>query len=290
MAYNTSIYMNHTLRTLRSVSLWMYLICCCISCTSNPFKNPFIDESLIQVYPDTVVTINSITPQVCDVTIKSTDSTYHITKYWTDANTGRILYKMEDKPFKDNRLHGVEYKYSPLGDTLLVAHFDNGIRVDSTIYRWDNGNSKHKYYYSDKMDGNVIFEIQYHENGLKKTDIVAYENGQINGAVDYYDDSPQNKRSETFYYREGELIGIKIYNDLYNELDRTTASMLAKYRQDSARLAEELAQITLSTEQSNEIAVYYIGTERDAMYDIGTADTFDIMKIDPKFMLRYYNR
>ena len=282
--------MNHTMRTIATVILGIYLFYFCVSCTSNPFKNPFKDESLVQVYPDTIVTINSITPQICDVTIKSTDSTYHITKYWTDASTGRIVYKMEDKPFKNSRLHGVEYKYSPSGDTLLVAHFDNGIRVDSTVYRWDNGNTRHKYYYDAAKDGNVIFEIQYHENGRRKTDMVAYENGQINGAVDYYYDDRQNKLSETFYYREGELIGIKIYNDLYNELDRRTANMLAEYRRDSARLALELAEINLSNDQSNAIAVYYIGTEKDAMYDIGNADTFDIMKIDPEFMLRYNNR
>lgn len=282
--------MDRTIRAYLTAVIGIYLLYVCFACSGNPFQNPFKDTSLVQVYPDTIVSINSITPQVCEVNIKSTDSTYHLTKYWTDENTGRIIYKMEDKPFKNNRLHGAELRYSPSGDTLLIAHFDNGVRVDSTVYRWDNGNTKHKYFYSDAKDGNIEFEIQFHENGMRKTDLVAYENGTINGAVDYYDDSPQNKMSETFYYREGELIGIKIYNELYNELDRKTANMLAEYRRDSARLAQELLEISLASGQSEEIAVYYIGTERDAMYDLGTADSFDIMKIDPEFMLRYYNR
>ena len=68
-----------------------------ISCTFSScfLRNPFEDETLVQVYPDTAVGINSLMPQICEVTIKSTDSTYHITKYWTDKLTGRIIYKME---------------------------------------------------------------------------------------------------------------------------------------------------------------------------------------------------
>ena len=263
-----------------------------ISCTFSScfLSNPFEDETLIQVYPDTAVGINSLMPQICEVTIKSTDSTYHISKYWTDEHTGRIIYKMDDEPYKNSRLHGVKYKYGKNGDTLLVAHFENGVRIDSTVYRWDNGNPKHKYYYSPAKDGNIVFTIEYHENGMRKTDLIAFEKGQINGAVDYYDDSKQNKRSETFYYREGELIGIKIYNERYNELDRRTASMLRAYREDSTRIAQELLAEANLDGSSNEVPVFYIGTERDAMYDVGDPDNWDIMKIDPAFMLRYYNR
>ncbi len=135
-----------------------------------------------------------------------------------------------------------------------------------------------------------MFEIQYHENGQRKTDMVAYENGLINGAVNYYDDSPNSELTETFYYREGELIGIKIYNKNYTELDRRTAAMIQAYREDSTRIANALLADANPDGLGSDVPVFYIGTERDGMYDIGNPDDWDIMKIDPAFMLKYYNR
>lgn len=255
----------------------------CTSCFNNPF-----DTTKELVYPDTTVSINSLLPQVCEVNIKSTDSTYHVTSYWTDKQTGKIIYKMEDAPYKKDRLHGVQYRYDEDGDTLLVAHFENGVRVDSTVYYYPNGKPQHKFYYSLAKDGNIDFEIQFHENGQRKTDMVAYENGLLNGAVDYYDNTEKNERTETFYYREGELIGIKIYNKLYAELDRRKNAMLKEYQADSIRLANILLAEVGTTDR--EVPVFYIGSERDAMYDVGEADDWDIMKIDPAFMLKYYKR
>lgn len=256
---------------------------------STSCYNPF-DTTKEITYPDTTVSINSLLPQVCDVSIRSTDSTYHVTSYWTDKQTGRIIYKMEDAPYKKDRLHGVQYRYDEDGDTLLVAHFENGIRVDSTVYYYPSGSPQHKFYYSPAKDGNITFEIQFHENGRRKTDMVAYENGVLNGAVDYYDATEKNERTETFYYREGELIGIKIYNKLYAELDRRKDAMLKEYQADSTRLANIL--LAEATGSDRDIPVFYIGTERDALYDVGDgkAHTWDIMKIDPAFMLKYQKR
>ncbi|MCH2023446.1 MAG: hypothetical protein MK207_13300 [Saprospiraceae bacterium] len=253
-------------------------------------SNPFEDQTLKTQYPDTTVAINSLVPQKCDVTIKSTDSTYHISAYWTDKLTGRIIYKMDDEPYKNSRLHGVQYKYDEDGDTLLIAHFENGVRIDSTVYRWENGNPKHKYFYSPAKDGNIMFEIQFHENGQPKTDLVAYEKGLINGAVNYYSDSPNRELTETFYYREGELIGIKIYNKNYSELDIRTAAMMEAYKEDSTRIANALLADASPDGLGVEIPVFYIGTEKDGMYDIGDPDDWDIMKVDPAYMLKYYNR
>jgi len=253
------------------------------SCISNPFE----DTELLNVtYPDTVVNINSLTPQVCEVNIKSTDSTYHITSYWTDKLTGRIIYKMKDEPYKHSRLHGVNFEYDEDGDTLLIAHFENGIRIDSTVFYYKNGNPKHKFFYSPAKDGNIQFEIQFHENGQRETDMVVREEGLLNGAVDYYDDTEKNERTESFYYREGELIGIKIYNKDYAELDRRTAVMVERYRRDSTNLANSLAAI----EGAKEVPVFYIGSERDGLYDVGDPSNWDIMKIDPAFMLKFNNR
>jgi hypothetical protein len=253
------------------------------SCNYNPF-----DESEPIVYPDTTVRINSLTPQICEVSIRDSDSTEHITDYWTDKQTRRIIYKMKDTPYKRGRIHGTQYRYDEEGDTLLIAHFDNGIRTDSTVHYWPNGKPRHKIYYSALKNGNVLFEVQYHENGAKKTDVVIYEGGLLSGAVDYYDSIPPYKVTETYYYREGELIGIKIYNDLYDELDRRRDYLLAEYRKDSARIADALFD-QAGVGEEVEIPIY-IGTERDAMYDVGNPDNWDIMKIDPAFMLKYYNR
>jgi hypothetical protein len=254
---------------------------------SSCLQNPFEDRELLNVtYPDTVVNINSLTPQICEVNIKSTDSTYHITNYWTDHLTGRIVYKMKDEPYKDSRLHGVNFEYDQDGDTLLIAHFENGIRVDSTVYFYKNGNPKHKFFYSSAKDGNIQFEIQFHENGQRETDMVVREDGLLNGAVDYYDDTQKNERTESFYYREGELIDIKIYNKDYIELDRRTAVLVARYRKDSMSLANSLGSI----EGGRDVPVFYIGSERDALYDVGDPSTWDIMDVDPAFMLKFNNR
>ncbi len=253
------------------------------SCT---IPNPFEDEDIMNVvYPDTTVEISSLTPQKCTVTVKSTDSTYHISSYWTDKQTGRIIYKMDDSPYVNSRLHGVQFAYDEDGDTLLIAHFENGIRVDSTVYYYDNGKPKHKFFYTPANDGNIDFEVQFHKNGQRKTDIVRYDDGLLNGAVDYYDDTPENERTETFYYREGELIGIKIYNKLYSDLDRETAAMLKAYRKDSTRLANLALEGATAS-----VPVFYVGTERDALYDVGEPDSWNIMDIDPAFMLKYENR
>lgn len=250
--------------------------------------NPF-DTVTDEVFPDTVVTINSLTPQICEVMVRETDSSAHLNIYWTDEQTGHIIYKMEDSPYKFSRLHGTQYRYDEDGDTLLIAHFDNGTRVDSTVYYWHNGNPKHKFFYSSKRDGNILFEAQFHENGRAKTDMIAYENGALNGAVDYYDDTEKREKTETYYYREGELIGIKIYNKLYAELNRRRDVLREQYRQDSARLAEVLLADG-GQGVPNEVPVFYSGEVTDGMYDVGEIDDWDIMKIDPAFMLKYYNR
>ncbi|BDS13509.1 toxin-antitoxin system YwqK family antitoxin [Aureispira anguillae] len=256
--------------------------------SSCQIPNPF-DTTVDIVYPDTTVTINSLLPQVCEVKVNDTDSTYLVTTYWTDKLTGRIIYKMEDAPYRNSRMHGIRYKYDADGDTLLIAHFENGVRVDSTIYYWPNGKPKHKFFYSSSKDGNINFEVQFHQNGQRKTDLIAYEDGVLNGAVDYFDDTEANKITETYYYREGKVIGIKIYNESYAELDRRKDYLLAEYRKDSVRLATELLAQAGIDETTN-VPVYYIGSEKDGLYDVGEPDDWDIMKIDPAFMLKYYNR
>ncbi len=265
---------------LLAVLIWLIPSC--------SIPNPFDDHEAV-AFPDTTVHINSLTPQICEVSIRDSDSTQHTSDYWTDKQTGRIIYKMKDTPYKNSRIHGTQYQYDEDGDTLLIAHFDNGIRIDSTVYYWPNGNPRHKYFYSALKNGTILFEVQYHENGSKKTDVVMYEEGRIAGAVDYYSDEPPYKVTETYYYREGELIGIKIYNDLYDELDRRRDYLLVEYRKDSARIADALfAQA--GTGDAVDVPVYYIGTERDALHDVGKPDKWDIMKIDPAFMLKYYKR
>jgi len=271
---------------MRVLLLFIVFVGALSSCS---IPNPFNDIEEV-TYPDTTVYINSLTPQICEVKISDTDSTNALALYWTDKLTGRIIYKMEDAPYKKSRLHGVQYKYNEAGDTLLIAHFENGIRIDSTVYYYRGGYPKHKYIYSEKKDGNILYEIQYHKSGRKKTDKIVYENGLLNGAVHYYDDTDRSKITETYFYREGELIGIKIYNEIYAALDRKKELLLAQYQADSIRIAEALLASANDNNFSSDVPVFYIGTERDGLYDLGTPDDWDIMKEDPVFMLKYYNR
>lgn len=255
----------------------------------STYGNPFDDYEPI-IYPDTTVSIDNLMPQICEVTIHDNDSIYLTTAYWTDKQTGNIVYKMKDTPYKNSRIHGTQYEYDEEGDTLLIAHFENGIRIDSTVYYWSNGRPRHKFYYSALKNGNILHEIQFHENGTPRTDFIVYEDGLLNGAVHFYDTSGTAKKTETFYYREGELIGIKIYNDAYAELDRRRDFLLTEYRKDSARIADALFAQVGAEGEPTDVPVYYIGTEQDAMHDVGAPDDWDIMKIDPAFMLRYYSR
>ena len=117
---------------------------------------------------------------------------------------------------------------------------------------------------------------------------MVYEDGLLTGAVNYYDDTEKNERTETYYYRDDVLIGIQIYNKDYEELDRRRDYLLAEYQEDSARLA--IAMLDQMGIGEADVPVYYIGSEKDALYDVGNPDNWDIMKIDPAFMLKYNNR
>ena len=88
------------------------------SCEIPKALNPF-DNTEDIVYPDTTVIINSLAPQICEVKIEDTDSTYVVTSYWTDKLTGRIIYKMGDDPYRKSRMHGTQFKYDEEGDTLF---------------------------------------------------------------------------------------------------------------------------------------------------------------------------
>ena len=250
-------------------------------------ENPFHDPSLDIDYPDTLVQINSLSPQICEVKISESDSVYNITSYWTDKQTGRIIYKMSYSPYFNSRLHGAQMVFDDKGDTLRLAHFDQGVRIDSTIYRYPNGQIKHKYLYSSKGNGNITYEYNYHPNGVRKSDIIQYNKGLINGAVTYYDDTPRNKPTETYYYVDSEIVGIKIYNDDYESLARRKDAMLAAYQQDSARIALALAEDLANGEGAiNDIPVIYFGSKKEAMYDVGDPDLWDILEEDPNFILR----
>lgn len=248
----------------------------------NPFDN--LPDEII--YPDTTVTINSLSPQVCEVKIEQSDSVYDITSYWTDKLTGRIIYKMEYNPYKYSRLHGVQLEFNDAGDTLFMAHFSEGIRVDSTVYWYPNGQVKQKYYYSKKQDGNILSELNFHPNGRRRSDVITYHNGLINGAINYYDSTAANRPTETYFYINSEIVGIKIYNDAYDELQRRKDGLLAAYQRDSARIAENFLADLEETQGTN-IRVKYEGSGKEAMYDVGPPNTWDILEVDPDFILKY---
>ncbi len=248
-------------------------------------SNPFDDMSHHVSYPDTTVMINSLSPQVSDFKVADTDSSYHITSYWTDKVTGRIIYKMSYDPYKYSRLHGTQMQFNDRGDTLLLAHFSEGIRIDSTVYKYPNGQVKQKYIYSPKQNGNILFEMNYHPNGVRKSDVIAYNNGLINGAVTYYDDTERNLPTETYFYVNSEIVGIKIYNEGYDELQRRKDGLLVAYQRDSARLAEQFLAEG-DTEFDPENAKRVIETEGGVIYDVGPPNTWDIMEVDPNFILK----
>ncbi len=251
-------------------------------------ENPFHDSSLDLSYPDTAVTVLTLSPQICRVKITPTDTNYYITSYWTEEATGRILYKMDFAPYINSRLHGIQMKFDHRGDTLLMAHFDDGIRVDSTVYKYPNGQVKQKFFYSKKRNGNILYEVNFHANGQRKSDVIQYNKGLINGAVTYYDSTARNLATETYYYVDSEIIGIKIYNEDYDNLARRKSAMQAAYQIDSARIAQvavDNLEKGISGTKEN-VHVIYQGAKTDAMYDIGEPDMWDILKKDPDFILQ----
>jgi len=245
--------------------------------------NPFMDSNAETMLPDTAVVIRSLSPQVCQVKRINSDTTYYITSYWTDKLTGRIIYKMKYEPYKMSRLHGVKMIFDEKGDTLAIEHFEDGVRVDSSVYRYPNGQTKQKIFYSKKKDGNILWELNYHPNGRKKTDLIPYTDGLITGEVTYYDTSAQSKPTETYFYVESEIVGIKIYNDQYRQLDIRKNAMLSAYQKDSARIAMAM---TDSSDNSFR-AVVPADSKREAFYDVGEPDEWDIMKKDPNFILDF---
>lgn len=252
-------------------------------------NNPFHDPSLDITYPDTAVIINSLSPQICEVKVSETDSFYNITSYWTDKWTGNLVYKMKYDPYENGRLHGVQLAFDDKGDTLLIAHFEQGIRVDSTVYKYPNGQVKQIFYYSNKRNGNIVNELNFHPNGMRKSDVIAYNNGLLNGAVTYYDATARNRATETYYYVNSEIVGIKIYNEDYIVLENRKNAMLSAYRQDSARIAKVLMASLFSDDHDHTAAavpVVYVGTKKDALHDVGDPDLWDILVEDPNFILK----
>lgn len=248
------------------------------------FSCQYLGEGSNYTYPDTTVLIDKLTPQVCQVTIYQSDTTYTITDFWTDQLTGDIVYKMKESPYKFSRLHGIQYVYNDRGDTMEMDCFDRGIRVDSSYKKHPNGQIALKEYYSSKKDGNKIYAMRFHANGMKETDVIQYTNGVINDAVTFYDDSPENKITEIFYYVNDQIVGIRIFNEQYQSLDRRKDALYKAYRADSARIA--MALMDTSVTEFVEIPVVYENLGSDANYDIGGPDPFDIMIEDPAFVLR----
>jgi hypothetical protein len=145
---------------------------------------------------------------------------------------------------------------------------------------------KQKYYYSKKQNGNILSELNYHPNGQRKSDVITYHNGLINGAVNYYDDTEANRPTETYFYINSEIVGIKIYNDAYDLLQRRKDGLLAAYQKDSARIAEKILA-ELEEGVGTNVPVQYESSGKEGMYDVGPPNTWDILEVDPDFILKF---
>lgn len=241
----------------------------------NPFDNYVPDDS-----PDTIVGISNNEKTVYKILIRYSDTFEIKTHYRTDPLTGRILYKMIETPYRNHRIHGQLYKFNSKGDTTYFCDYNDGIKSNIEVYRYDNNQIKQKYFYSRKRTGNRLFELNFHSNGQRLTDTIQYYEGMLNGAINYYDATPKNALSERYFYVDNKLIGVKIFNKKYTLLERRTREMREQMRRDSMEMA--LAKTDSSLLRNQPLIIESAKRANDQFFE---SDEWNMLKEDPNFIL-----
>jgi hypothetical protein len=178
---------------------------------------------------DTVVSAPNL--QHIEVQYVDSDTSYSVISYWTD-NNGRPLYMKSRQNFVRQIKQGPEKHWAANGQLTFTALWANGNPTGTVLEYYDNGNLKRRIDYDDSK-GYARFEMNFHENGTKKTDTIVYSNGRKDGSINYY--SPETgELSETYIYARDTLIGIKIYKPEYDLLARQAEILAKSIKRDSA--------------------------------------------------------
>jgi antitoxin component YwqK of YwqJK toxin-antitoxin module len=178
---------------------------------------------------DTVVSAPNL--KHIEVQYVDTDSSYTVISYWTD-NNGRPLYMKSRQNFIRQIKNGTEKHWAQNGQLIYTALWANGTPIGSVMEYYDNGQLKRRIDYDDEK-GYARFEMNYHENGFRKTDTISYVKGKKDGAINYYD-FESGEMNETYIYSRDTLIGIRIYKPEYDLLSRQAEILAKSVKRDSA--------------------------------------------------------
>lgn len=220
---------------------WFWLLCfaCSFLMSSCSSIGSIFDEPIVQPIPDTAVL--SIQPDFTEVKYYTSDTSFSIIAYWTDAD-GRRLYCLSEEHFMKNRLHGPRREWSNRGQLLHESFWETGLCLDSEKNWYKNGQLAQQTDYDEK--GNKKMQVSFHENGKRLTDSVMYFEGKLDGRIDYYDTTGM-RVLESYTYQEDKLIDIDVYRPEYISLARRAESLKKEIERDSIdaiRLAEFFAE------------------------------------------------
>ena len=211
------------------------------ACSVGIFEDP-----VVQPIPDTVVL--SIHPDHTEVKYYTSDSTFSLIAYWTDAD-GRRLFKLKEEHFAKNRLHGPRRFWSQDAILLHESFWENGLCQGSMKDWYENGQLAKEIIYDDK--GNRAYEINFHDNGNRMTsyevhvkslveesqrrgDSVRYFEGKLDGTIFYYD-LTGGRVTEAYTYDEDQLVGIKVFRPEYLSLERRAQELVQQATRDSLK-------------------------------------------------------
>ncbi len=183
-------------------------------------KDDFVPDTVVVVYDS-----DSIKVQYID-----SDSSYSVITYRTD-NNGRPLYMKSREYFVKQIKQGQEKKWSDDGIVTFSALWNNGTPVGRIAENYSNGEPKKIIEY-DNSKGYVLYEVNFYQDGKRKTDTIVYNKGKKEGTVKFYEEN-LGKLSETHIYARDSLIAIRISNPVYDDLNRRAKNLSLSVKRDS---------------------------------------------------------
>jgi hypothetical protein len=126
---------------------------------------------------------------------------------------------------------GQEKKWSDDGIVTFSALWNNGTPVGRIAENYSNGEPKKIIEY-DNSKGYVLYEVNFYQDGKRKTDTIVYNKGKKEGTVKFYEEN-LGKLSETHIYARDSLIAIRISNPVYDDLNRRARNLSLSVKRDS---------------------------------------------------------
>lgn len=176
---------------------------------------------------DTVVAVKTVK----HITVQTTgsDSSSKVVNYWTDQD-GRPLFKKSEEYFVNDALDGFQRRWSENGRLIYEAQWSEGVPMEYMQSFHENGQLKKRIYYN-KQKSFPDYEVNFHANGIPRTDTILYAEGKKEGVINYYTDEGELK--ESHIYANDSLIRIKIYNEEYERLLRMVNALKNSMEKDS---------------------------------------------------------